>query len=356
MKKLEGIFSFDKRKQGVVWIQPFDRAEGCYQFTDHRKFNIRPGARIGFSAQGNKVAKVFSICGISAEDYKGLNFNKRQAVINPDQRIDMGSSQYPALRILDMLIPVGMGSRGLIISPPRAGKTVLLEQLAIEIGKNEKVDKLLVLLIDERPEEVTAFKRNTSAIVYHSDMDSSTANHTRLAELILKNIELEIACGNNIVVLLDSLTRLSRASNLDDRRMGQRVMSGGLGTQALQLPRKLLGKARNLENGGSCTILATILRDTGSRMDEIIFQEFKGTGNCEIHLSRQLADKRMFPAIDIRASGTRKDELLHSTEELDKIMYIRRQLLRLDNDDGINKILQLIEKYDTNRSLLKACK
>ncbi|MCF7918873.1 MAG: transcription termination factor Rho [Candidatus Cloacimonetes bacterium] len=355
IKELEGIVELSHQNRPGVWIMPFVRELGYYDldFSTFRKHDLQNGSRIKFTTNGNRIAEIISICDMKPEDYQYRKSKHKQTVISPNQRFDFGASQFPSLRVLDMLVPIGLGARALIISPPRAGKTVFLEQLAIELGKKPEVDKLLVLLIDERPEEVTSFRRNTDAVVYHSDMDNKAETHARLAELMLKNIELELECGNNIVVLLDSLTRLSRATNQDNRRSGSRIMSGGLGTNAMQLPRKLLGQARNLENGGSCTIIATILKDTGSRMDDIIFQEFKGTGNCEIVLDANLAYERIYPALDIRASGTRHEELLLAKDEYEKVQYLRRLLLKRTPQQAINDLLRMMEIHLTNKELLQ---
>jgi len=355
IKEIEGIVEINRQKRSGIWIMPFVRERGFYDLNYNicLKYGLQNGARVKCSLKGNRVDKIISICQKSPKDYDERKNLKKLTVISPQRRFDFSSSQYPSLRILDMVAPIGMGARALLISPPRAGKTVILEQLAIELANKPEVDKLLVLLIDERPEEVTSFRRNTDAVVYHSDMDNDAETHTRLAELMLKNIELELECGNNIVVLLDSLTRLSRASNQDDRRSGTRIMSGGLGTGAMQLPRKLLGQARNLENGGSCTIIATILKDTGSRMDEIIFQEFKGTGNCEIVLDANLAYERIFPALNIRESGTRRDELLLGNSEIERINTLRRQMLNKSPQQAITSLLQLMKVHPNNEALLK---
>jgi len=203
--------------------------------------------------------------------------------------------------------------------------------------------RAIVLLIDERPEEVTSFKQNTNVQVFHSSFDQGLNSHVLLCNFLISHIKVELECGHDTVILLDSLTRMGRAYNSSERNPQSRTMSGGLGSSALELPRKLFGLARNIQDGGSCTILATILTDTGSRMDEIIFQEFKGTGNCEIIIDREIADQRVYPAINILESGTRKEELLIPTEQLEKINKLRRSLLQLSKVDAILKLKEIVK-------------
>jgi transcription termination factor Rho len=229
---------------------------------------------------------------------------------------------------------------------------MLLEKLALFFAVEKKLRTILIL-IDERPEEITHFKQVTGLPVFSSSLDSSFESHTKLSGLLMKNIKQEIEAQNDVVVLIDSLTRLGRAHNLDDRRSGSRTLSGGLGARALEIPRKLFGMARNIEGGGSCTIIATILHNTGSRMDEHIFQEFKGTGNSEIMLSRQLAEKRLFPAVNIKESGTRREELMRPESDLNKLNIWRRHLLALEPDLAWQKLHAALMKYPDNNSLFK---
>jgi transcription termination factor Rho len=210
--------------------------------------------------------------------------------------------------------------------------------------------RVIILLIDERPEEVTSFVLNTNAPVFHSSLDKGTSSHVLLSGFLINHLIAEMECGNDTVILLDSLTRMGRAYNAG--KNNNRTMSGGLSSGALEIPRKLFGLARNIQNGGSCTILATILKDTGSRMDEVIFQEFKGTGNCEIILDREIAEERLYPALHLSESGTRKDELLHSEEEIIKINKLRRSLLQMDKFSALVKFIEMVESTESNTELL----
>lgn len=258
----------------------------------------------------------------------------------------------PSMRAVDLLTPIGKGQRGLIVSPPKAGKTVLLKQLCQSIVKSCPDVKAYCFLVDERPEEVTDFKRSVPAEVVASSNDRPAEEHVGLAQEFIRRAAQEAAGGADVVVLLDSLTRLARAYNA--QAQGRRTLSGGLDSRAMEMPRKFFGAARNLENGGSLTILATILVDTGSRMDEVIFQEFKGTGNMELVLSRAAAENRLFPAINIRASGTRKEEKLLPPDTLQGIWRLRRALSSLPDLEATRQLVDLLEKHNTNQALLKS--
>ncbi|MDA3936855.1 MAG: transcription termination factor Rho, partial [Actinomycetota bacterium] len=236
--------------------------------------------------------------------------------VYPDQRfrLEHGKDTITA-RIIDLVAPIGKGQRALIVSPPKAGKTTILKEIAAAITANTPDAYLMCLLVDERPEEVTHLRRQVKAEVLASSSDHDTASHVRLAETVMAHVQCELECGRDVVVLVDSITRMARAFNSNERG-NKRTMSGGVGAGALEIPRKFFGMARNVENGGSVTVIATALIETGSRMDDLIFQEFKGTGNMELVLSRSLAEERIFPAIDLRASGTRRDDLLYTEEEM----------------------------------------
>ncbi len=257
------------------------------------------------------------------------------------------------MRIVDLVAPIGRGTRGLIVSPPKAGKTILLEQLARAIHADAPETRIIVLLIDERPEEVTFFRRAVQAEVFASSNDESVQEHVALAELMLAHIRTELECGRDLVVLVDSLTRMGRTFNLADTRRRSRTLSGGLDAGALILPRRFFGLARNIEHGGSVTIIASALVDTGSRMDQLIFEEFKGTGNSEIVLNRDLAEARIFPAINLPASSTRRDELLYSPDEIQKINRLRRGLVGRKPVEVMMLLLKVLEKYPTNEELLR---
>ena len=272
--------------------------------------------------------------------------------INPHQciRLELGSEQL-STRAMDLFTPIGMGQRGLIVAPPGSGKTTLLKHICQSVGKAYPEIKLYALLIDERPEEVTDFKRSVPAQVYASSTDENYEQHVRVANDLLKIARRQAGEGHDVMIVIDSLTRLTRVHNASQRSSG-RTMSGGLDARAMEIPRKLFGAARKIENGGSLTILATILVDTGSRMDQVIFEEFKGTGNMEVVLSREAANQRIFPALDIAKSSTRREELLLNSKELDKVTVLRRALTSLKPVEGARKLVELLEQFPTNVELL----
>lgn len=354
LNELEGILVVQQNREAMIWAVPYEYNQPHLPVPREvlSRFRLESGTRVKVALKNNRPDKLLSICGQEPADFADHRQFRDLISVNPDNRFDFSSSSVPALRIMDLFVPLGKGSRALIVSPPRAGKTVLLEQLARQFHESESETRMIALLIDERPEEVTSFRRNTDALVFSSTLDKSSREQVALANLLIKHITLEVECGNDVIILLDSLTRLGRAFNRNDTRSQGRTMSGGLGSGALEIPRKLFGLARNIQQGGSCTIIATILTDTGSRMDEIIFQEFKGTGNSELILDRNLAEERIFPALNLRESGTRKDELLIEEDQLQKIHLLRRKLLRMDDANAINYLLTLLEKYPDNNILL----
>jgi len=266
-------------------------------------------------------------------------------------RLEAGSTDL-TMRAMDLLCPIGKGQRGLIVSPPKAGKTTFLKQICLSLAKTEPSLKLYCLLVDERPEEVTDFKRSVSAEVHASPSDRSYDEHIQVAQKLMTQAITEADAGKDVVILLDSLTRLARVHNQNTE--GNKTMSGGLDSRALEIPRRFFGAARNIEEGGSLTILATILVGTGSRMDDVIFQEFKGTGNMELVLSRPAAEQRVFPAINVHASGTRKEELLVPPEELQKIYKMRRALSGMEEVAAASIIVELLQRYPTNAEALKS--
>ena len=270
----------------------------------------------------------------------------------PGIRLESGSEQL-TVRAMDLITPIGMGQRGLIVAPPGSGKSTILKHICQAVGKAYPEIKLYALLIDERPEEVTDFKRSVPAEVHASSSDESYAHHVRVADELLDTARQQAGEGENVMIVIDSLTRLSRVHNAERKGSG-RTMSGGMDARAMEIPRRLFGAARNLENGGSLTILATVLVDTGSRMDQVIFEEFKGTGNMELVLSRDVADQRIFPALDIAKSSTRREELLLDPKDLDKIRALRRALSGLKPLEGAKKLVELLEKYPTNAELLNS--
>jgi transcription termination factor Rho len=256
-------------------------------------------------------------------------------------------------RVMDLLTPIGKGQRGLIVAPPRTGKTMLLQTIANSITRNHPEVKLIVLLIDERPEEVTDWERKVHGEIVASTFDQPAERHARVAEIVLEKAKRLVEYGNDVVILLDSITRLARAHNSIVERSG-RTLTGGIDASAMEKPKRFFGAARNLEDAGSLTIIATALIDTGSRMDQVIFEEFKGTGNMEIHLDRALADKRVFPAIDIHRSGTRREELLIPPQDLNRIIVLRRVLATLSPVEAMQLMLERLAKTRTNAEFLNS--
>ncbi|MBR3700137.1 MAG: transcription termination factor Rho [Clostridiales bacterium] len=276
--------------------------------------------------------------------------------IYPDERLDLETEKEDiSMRIIDLFSPIGKGQRGMIVSPPKAGKTILLQKVANSITANNPDCVLIVLLIDERPEEVTDMQRNISGEVVYSTFDKRPENHVRVTELVLERAMRLVELGKDVVILLDSMTRLARAYNLTINPTG-RTLSGGLDPGSLYGPKRFFGAARNIEHGGSLTILATALIETGSRMDEVIFEEFKGTGNMEVTLDRKLADRRVFPAIAVDKSGTRREDLLLTPEELDAVWLIRRRIAEADTITATNAVISFMEKTTSNKSFVLSVK
>ncbi|MDR3316604.1 MAG: transcription termination factor Rho [Puniceicoccales bacterium] len=274
----------------------------------------------------------------------------------PTERLLLEHSGAPAaqnlsMRIVDLIAPVGLGQRGLIVAPPRTGKTMLLQAFANAITANQPTAHVMILLIDERPEEVTDFRRMARGEVFASTFDEVADSHVHLAEMVIENARRRVECGQHVVILLDSITRLARAYNTMMPASG-RILTGGIDANALQGPKSFFGSARNIEGGGSLTILGTALVETGSRMDDVIFEEFKGTGNMELHLDRDLAEKRIYPAINVGRSGTRKEELLYHPDELSRIHLLRRALLGTTPVDAAEMLQQRIKKTNSNVEFL----
>ena len=256
-----------------------------------------------------------------------------------------------SMRIVDLLTPIGYGQRGLIVAPPRTGKTILLQGIANSIQTNNPQSHLIVVLIDERPEEVTDFRRQVKGEVISSTFDQSAESHCHAAEMVIEKARRMVETGEDVVILLDSITRLARAYNTLSPNSGK-ILSGGVEAGALQKPKRFFGSARNIEDGGSLTILATALIDTGSRMDEVIFEEFKGTGNMELHLDRTLSEKRIFPALSFEKSGTRKEELLYHPDEMGKIYSLRRAMKGVPSQEAMEMLIQRVKKTSTNVEFL----
>lgn len=298
------------------------------------------------------VVNVTTINGIESDKVgKRPNFDDL-VPIYPDERIrlEVAPREF-ATRCIDLVSPIGKGQRGIIVSPPKAGKTTLLKMIASSIATNYPDIELKVLLIDERPEEVTDMQRSIKGEVVYSTFDELPEHHTKTAEMLLERAKRLVEMGKDVVILLDSLTRLARAYNLTIPPTG-RTLSGGIDPGALHSPKRFFGSARNIENGGSLTIIATALVDTGSRMDDVIFEEFKGTGNMEIHLDRRLSEKRIFPAIDLAKSGTRKEELLLTPSELEGTWGIRKLLSNADNAEATENLINMIVKTSSNKEFI----
>jgi transcription termination factor Rho len=325
-----------------------------------RRFDLRRGNRVRVSVRAPRerekllvADEVISIEGIPADAFRqGPLFDKLTPLF-PKDRIIL---ENPALgshscRVVDLVAPLGKGQRGLICAPPRGGKTILLKQIAQAIAANHPEVELLVLLLDERPEEVSDFKEAVPASVYSSTFDEAPTRHVELAEFVSERARRLVELGRDVVILLDSLTRLARGYN-NMMGGGGRILSGGLDAKALQKPKKFFGAARNIEEGGSLTVLATALIETESRMDEVIFEEFKGTGNMELHLDREMAEQRVFPAIHFNKSGTRKDDLLYHPDEFRRVALLRRQLAQMPAPDAIEVLLRNIRATQTNAEML----
>lgn len=298
------------------------------------------------------AASVISVEDIPAEDYRARSDFERLTPLFPKERLLLENKgvNSAAMRVLDLMTPFGKGQRGLIVAPPRGGKTVLLKTIARSIRANYPEVELIVLLLDERPEEVTDFEETVDAPVFASTFDEPSRRHAQVSDLVIERAKRLVEMGRDVVILLDSLTRLARGYNAN--QTGGRIMSGGLGSNALEKPRKFFSAARNVEEGGSLTIIATCLVDTESRMDEVIFEEFKGTGNLEIRLDRELSERRIYPAISLSQSGTRNDDRLYNEQEFVKIMQLRRQLAMKPGWEGLQALLQNISKTQNNAELL----
>ena len=276
--------------------------------------------------------------------------------IYPEEKLTLEKSQNEiATRLIDLISPIGKGQRGLIVAPPKAGKTMLLKNVANSIAKNHPNVELIVLLIDERPEEVTDMKESINGEVIYSTFDQVSSHHVKVAEMVLNRAQRLVEHGKDVVILLDSITRLARAYNLTISPTG-RTLSGGIDPGALHGPKKFFGAARNIRQGGSLTILATALVETGSRMDDVIFEEFKGTGNMELHLDRKLAEKRIFPAVDIYKSGTRREDLLLTDEEKSALYRLRRELSNNSVMEVTDMVIELFKRTKNNDEFIKSIK
>ena len=327
-----------------------------------RRFNLRTGDEVEGKVREAKDGEKFKallfvekVNGESPDTAIGRKNFENLTPIYPKERLHLETDNGRDLssRLMDFMCPIGKGQRGIIVAPPKAGKTTLLKRIAQNISKNYPDIKLIVLLIDERPEEVTDMKRSINGDVIYSTFDEEPQNHAKVSQMVLERAKRMVEQGKDVVILMDSITRLSRAYNLTITPTG-RTLSGGLDPGALLMPKKFFGAARNVEEGGSLTILATALVETGSRMDDMIFEEFKGTGNMEVHLDRRLQERRIFPAIDIYKSGTRKEDLLLSDEEKEVAFAIRRNMNRDGNIESITEtLINMLSKTKNNKEFME---
>ena len=334
--------------------------------TQIRRFGLRTGSRVGGEIRPPKgtekyfaLLKVEEIEGMSIEERARLPVFEDLTPCYPEERIRLETGKSPLdTRLIDLLVPIGKGQRGLIVAPPKAGKTILLQSLAKAVLTNHPEIHLIVLLVDERPEEVTDFRNRVqgeNVQIVASTFDEPASRHTHTAEITLERARRLVEEGKDVMILLDSITRLARAYNTETPSSGK-LLSGGVESTALQKPKRFFGSARNLQEGGSLTILGTCLIETGSRMDEVIFEEFKGTGNLEIVLDRQLADRRIFPAIDIQKSGTRREELLIPENELNRIWVLRKVLSSLQPIEATELLLEKLRNSESNAEFLATMK
>ena len=323
-----------------------------------RKFSLRKGDEIQGKIRPPKdkekytaLVQVETINGETPENAKKKILFENLTPLFPNERLVLeqgsGSNEDLSARIIDLIAPVGKGQRGLIVSPPKAGKTLMLQSIAHSITSNNPESKLIVLLIDERPEEVTEMTRTVRGQVIASTFDEPPSRHVQVADMVIEKAKRLVEHKQDVVILLDSITRLGRAYNSVQPASGK-ILSGGVDSNALERPKRFFGAARNLEEGGSLTILATALVDTGSKMDEVIYEEFKGTGNMEIHLERKIAEKRIYPAINVRRSGTRREDLLTSEEELRLMWAVRKVTDPMEDSQGIEFLIDRLKSFKTN--------
>jgi transcription termination factor Rho len=361
---LQGILHIpDDRKDGQLrdpanLLRPISTNFVPRQWINDLK--LRPGLKLDFEpSRGRNIARLFKI-----EDQPIESWIGRKAIYDctaldpaPQIKLEHKPDEYTT-RAMDILAPVGFGQRGLIVAPPRTGKTILLQNMAKGIaanygpdavGPNQNLAELMLLLVDERPEEVTDMRRNIPGTVYASSNDNTLEKHLEISQLVIERAKRRVEYGKNVIILLDSLTRLGRAFNRDSR--SGKTLSGGMDSRAMEIPKKLFGAARRLEEGGSLTILATCLVETGSKMDDLIFEEFKGTGNMELTLDRGLANQRIFPAMNITSSGTRKEELLMSPRALECNRRLRKHLINMPPPQSMKSLLDALAKVKTNEQL-----
>ena len=331
-----------------------------------RRFGLKTGDSVSGNIRPPKDGeRYFALLKIDQINFEPSDKTKNKVAFEnltplfPEERIIMesgnGTTEDLSARIIDLVSPTGKGQRGLIVSPPKAGKTLLMQSIAHSIEKNSPESKLMVLLVDERPEEVTDMKRSVRGEVVASTFDEPPARHVQVAEMVIAKAKRLVEKKHDVIILLDSITRLARAYNSTQAASGK-ILTGGVDANALEKPKRFFGAARNIEGGGSLTIIATALIDPGSRMDEVIFEEFKGTGNQEIHLDRAIAEKRIFPAINIRRSGTRREELITDDAELARINILRKLLHEMEDIDATDWLIDKLSKHKTNSEFFDSMK
>ena len=331
-----------------------------------RRFNLHTGDSItGSIRPPKKGERYFALLRVDTINFEAPDVAKHKVLfenltpLHPEQRFRMergnGSTEDLTARMIDLVSPIGKGSRGLVVAPPKAGKTVLLQNIAHSIEHNHPDVYLIVLLIDERPEEVTEMQRSVRGEVVASTFDEPASRHVQVAEMVIEKAKRLVEHKRDVVILLDSITRLARAYNMVAPSSGK-VLTGGVDANALHRPKRFFGAARNIEEGGSLTILATALIDTGSKMDEVIYEEFKGTGNMELHLNRRISEKRVFPAIDVNRSGTRREELLTEADQLQKVWILRKVLHPMDEIAAVEFVLERLRATKTNAEFFDAMK
>lgn len=362
MSEREGVLEIHNDGYGFLRVTNYEPGEKDVYISNPqiKRFSLKRGDMVRGKVRSirdnryDAVVKILTINGVEAESL-GNRVNFEDLVpIYPTERIRLetpNTSADIAIRCIDLISPIGKGQRAMIVSPPKAGKTTLLKKIAHSISENHPDVHLIVLLIDERPEEVTDMQRSIKGEVVYSTFDEMPEHHTRIAELVLARAKRLVEAGKDVVIVLDSLTRLARAYNLTVPPTG-RTLSGGIDPGALHSPKRFFGSARNIEDGGSLTIIATALIDTGSRMDDVIFEEFKGTGNMEVHLDRNLSEKRIFPAIDLFRSGTRKEELLLKPRDLEATYAIRKLLSKGDTQEAAEQLIGLMVKSKNNEKFI----
>jgi transcription termination factor Rho len=356
------VLDIDHRGNGKLRLAKFnflpqqDDVEVPRHLIDRDK--LRPGSLlVGQSARRNgrlQLVKADTVEGLTPQQAAARTAFSNLTVVDPDDRLVMETTSKETLtRIIDIVSPIGLGQRMLIVAPPKTGKTIMLQKISHAITANKPDVVQFVLLVDERPEEVTDFRRTVKADVFASSADRPTDEHLHVAEMAMERAKRLVEGGKDVVILLDSITRLSRAYNKEVESSG-RTLSGGVDSRALERPKRLFGAARNAEEGGSLTIIATALIDTGSRMDEVIFEEFKGTGNSEINLDRALSEKRVWPAINIQTSGTRKEEKLFSQHEYEKVKKLRGALYALKPTEAMERLIKSMNEFKSNAEFLDA--